>query len=106
MHYLLSLELSGVLRELGLGTGRRRGPLKLRLLGLRGRRSRHLGQVRQRVNVNRVGPLLSLVPHIHALLGGHQVHQLVAVFAHDYRSENKREFSPDNLIQIRSQSRC
>ena len=41
----------------------------------------------QGVDVNSVGPLLSLVSHVHTLLASDQVDQLVAVLADDHGSK-------------------
>ena len=51
------------------------------------RRGRELGQVRQRVDVDGVGSFLSLIPHVHPLLAGDQVDQLVAVLADNHGSK-------------------
>ena len=67
------------------GLGRRL--LELRTLGQRGRRGGELRQVRQRVDVNGVGSLLSLISHVNTLLAGDQVDQLVAVLADNHRSK-------------------
>ena len=43
--------------------------------------------MRQRVDVNGVGSLLSLISHVNPLLAGDQVDQLVAVLADNHRSK-------------------
>ena len=72
-------------RRLGLGPSLGRRLLELRSLRLGRRGGGELGQVGQRVDVNSVGPLLSLISHVHALLAGDQVDQLVTVLADDHR---------------------
>jgi len=56
--------------------------------------------VGQRVNVNGVGSLLSLISHVNPLLAGDQVNQLVAVLADNHRSVVTSDVVPADAVVV------
>ena len=66
---------------------------KLLLLGRAGNTSSWGGQLREvgeRINVNGIGSLLSLISYINTFLWGNQVDKLITVLTNNHRSKRKR----------------
>ena len=66
---------------------------KLLLLGRTGNTSSwggQLGEVGERINVNGIGSLLSLISYINTFLWGNQVDKLITVLTNNHRSKRKR----------------